>query len=368
MGDLKLPENIEVHGKSLRIKFWWNGQLRKVSLRLPPTPSNIRIAERKLAQVEAEIISGAFDFIVHFPRSKLAREQEALNRKLTLQELYERWIAGKRANRPSTLRNYEGHYRRNIAPWFAESTVDALKLADLKIWQATLATTISRHAANKARVIFYDLAGFAVLEGQASTNPLDRLPALRVTPKPIEALTDEECSRIIDHAGGVDRALIRFALLTGMRLGELFALRTEDIDIAAQQVWVRRSRSAENGETGTKTHRERRVDLVADAVQIARAIQGQTWVFEVRQKPIPAPTFNNRWHRLLALAGVPYRHPYVMRHTYASKLISAGLPPAYIATQLGHSVSMLLSTYARWLPNRRPNLEAALNLGPSVGQ
>lgn len=46
---------------------------------------------------------------------------------------------------------------------------------------------------------------------------------------------------------------------------------------------------------------------------------------------------------------IRYRPPYNCRHTYATICVMSGMNPAFIAQQLGHSVQMLLSTYARWL-------------------
>ncbi|MNJ24871.1 hypothetical protein D3C77_193000 [compost metagenome] len=43
------------------------------------------------------------------------------------------------------------------------------------------------------------------------------------------------------------------------------------------------------------------------------------------------------------------RWQYNCRHTYATMCLMAGMNPAFIANQLGHSVQMLLSTYARWI-------------------
>lgn len=43
------------------------------------------------------------------------------------------------------------------------------------------------------------------------------------------------------------------------------------------------------------------------------------------------------------------RRQYNCRHTYATMCLMAGMNPAFIANQLGHSVQMLLSTYARWI-------------------
>ncbi|MDC7826439.1 tyrosine-type recombinase/integrase [Pseudomonas sp. BLCC-B13] len=47
--------------------------------------------------------------------------------------------------------------------------------------------------------------------------------------------------------------------------------------------------------------------------------------------------------------GIRVRRQYDARHTYATMCLMAGMNPAFIANQLGHSVQMLLSTYAKWL-------------------
>lgn len=58
---------------------------------------------------------------------------------------------------------------------------------------------------------------------------------------------------------------------------------------------------------------------------------------------------HNQWGPALQALAMPYRPPYNCRHTYATICIMSGMNPAFIAQQLGHSVQMLLSTYARWL-------------------
>lgn len=57
--------------------------------------------------------------------------------------------------------------------------------------------------------------------------------------------------------------------------------------------------------------------------------------------PIPAPPLNG----LRCLIAPPYN----CRHTYATICLKSNLNPAFIAQQLGHSVQMLLTVYARWL-------------------
>ena len=57
-------------------------------------------------------------------------------------------------------------------------------------------------------------------------------------------------------------------------------------------------------------------------------------------------------HRVLEAAGLPSFRVYDLRHTYASLLLSAGVPLLYVAQQLGHAKPMItLKYYARWIPS-----------------
>lgn len=55
------------------------------------------------------------------------------------------------------------------------------------------------------------------------------------------------------------------------------------------------------------------------------------------------------WLSALRESGMRYRRMYDTRHTYAKMCLMSGMNPAFIAAQLGHSVQVLLSTYAKWI-------------------
>jgi integrase len=57
------------------------------------------------------------------------------------------------------------------------------------------------------------------------------------------------------------------------------------------------------------------------------------------------------WHPTLKRLGIRRRRAYCTRHTYCTIALMAGIKPAYIAAQAGHSIKMLLDVYARWLPD-----------------
>lgn len=118
----------------------------------------------------------------------------------------------------------------------------------------------------------------AVFYRYAETNPVRELPpAQRPRPERKEAayFENDELPRLFSHLRDQPyRSLCLIALKTGMRQGELFALRWCDVDLEEAVVRVRRSRTS--GTLGTPKNRERRdVDLISDVVAEFARLQGE---------------------------------------------------------------------------------------------
>lgn len=112
-----------------------------------------------------------------------------------------------------------------------------------------------------------------------------------------------------------------FAFFTGMRLQEIIALRWDAVDLQKRQ--------AGN-----------------------RSIKEFPYVFppsKMGQYVRQTSDLHKQWGPALEKLETRYRPPYNCRHTYATICTMSGMNPAFIAQQLGHSVQMLISTYARWL-------------------
>ena len=62
-----------------------------------------------------------------------------------------------------------------------------------------------------------------------------------------------------------------------------------------------------------------------------------------------ASVTDKHFQEALSKLKIRVRRQYNCRHSYATMCLMAGMNPAFIANQLGHSVQMLLSTYAKWL-------------------
>jgi integrase len=173
--------------------------------------------------------------------------------------------------------------------------------------------------------------------------------------------------------------LVSFATLTGLRQGELFALRRDDLDLAHGVVRVERSARA-GSFAKTKSGRKRKVDLGPTAIELA-AEQLAKRDGGPLDLVFPSPTgamwrkdnFMARVFRPAArraeLDGLTFHD---LRHTYASLMIAAGASPHVIADQLGHrDARLVLQRYGHLYPgaSRQAAIDLDLYLrAASVGQ
>ncbi|MCY1445081.1 putative defective protein IntQ [compost metagenome] len=151
-----------------------------------------------------------------------------------------------------------------------------------------------------------------------------------------------------------------------MRLSEALALRWDEIDLDKRVAHVCRTVALGKIVERTKTGKDRYVLLnerALHALDFARKYAERRAQGDGRLKAFPycfppsksaeyvqqTSDLHKQWGPAVKALGIRYRPPYNARHTYATICLMAGMTPAFIAQQLGHSVQMLLTTYAHWL-------------------
>jgi integrase len=213
----------------------------------------------------------------------------------------------------------------------------------------------------------------AVRDGLVSSNAASAAPMPyrrgTLTPKH-EALSEVQLGKVLAVIGS-HRAgpLVRFALATGMRQGELLGLRLENTDVVGKVVHVRGSLSKSLDGTydlsdSTKTERSRRTvplgQIAVDALRaesVARATEklaaGRVWADNglVFSSPIGTPlqprNVLRAWHEICDAAGIERRAFHHLRHSAATFLLTGGLPLEAVSKLLGHSsIAITSSTYA----------------------
>lgn len=146
--------------------------------------------------------------------------------------------------------------------------------------------------------------------------------------------------------------LVYFALLFGCGFrpsGEVLALTWDDYDGAT--ISVNKTISRRKLKSTTKTYMARRV-VVPDWIKpildnhTTRFAGGHIFLNSLGTFYRDSDKFNAAWLKAHELGSIPYRIPYVCRHTRAAELLSTGVEPMEAAKQLGHSLEMFNRTYS----------------------
>lgn len=173
----------------------------------------------------------------------------------------------------------------------------------------------------------------------------------------VEPFSSAEVEAILAQISGPFLNLMVFWFWTGLRTGELIALRWSDVDWNSGHIYVRRALSRGHLKL-PKFDKKRWVKLHEPATkaleeQFRFSDAGEGWIFP---NPFTGKMWANeskirsRFKKAVESAGVRYRRPYNCRHTYASVMLSAGENPLYVAEQMGHKDwSMLIKVYGRWI-------------------
>ncbi len=154
-----------------------------------------------------------------------------------------------------------------------------------------------------------------------------------------------------------DALIVSILAYSGLRPGELRALRWADV--RENTILVQRAANPDGSPKATKNKRHRSVRLLSPLAQDLREYQlaigrpppDKLLLRDGQEKPWDKNAWqswrSDRWAPACRAAGLsPVPRPYDLRHSFASLLLAEGRQPLYVARQLGHSLAVLLETYA----------------------
>lgn len=293
-----------------------------------------------------------------------------------LRDYLDRWLRdyAELHLKPTTAASYRRLIRLYVAP-----KLGAVPLADLSApavqgWLAEMQrSSLSPRTVAYARAVLRAALQEAVRLGLIPSNPVDRVRPPRQAPKQVSAFTPEEVLRLQDAARGHRlEALILTAWQTGLRLGEILALRWEDVDLEGMTIRVGKSLADLGGGRiiVQEPKTERGIRTVAITPQVVTALKahrarqaeerlaaGERWqdrglVFCAQNgKPLVPRNVMRAYYTIRDKAGLPRHGFHSLRHTNATLAKLAGIDVTEIATNLGHtSPSFTARTYAHVLP------------------
>lgn len=221
-----------------------------------------------------------------------------------------------------------------------------------------------RSTANRTLTILKAALNHAFQEGHvASDEPWRKVKPFReVDAAVIHFLSDDECRRLVNACTADFRNMVRAALLTGCRYGELTRLCAADFGAEAGTITVRESKAGKSRHVAlTDEGRQLFAALIAGKARrdlIFLREDGEPWGASHQQRPLESACARAKIE--------PAATFHILRHTYASALAMRGVPMGVIAAQLGHAdTRMTEKHYAHLAPNYvADTVRAAL---PSLG-
>lgn len=360
--------------------FTWQGVRRRETLDIPATAANIKYAARLRAEVQNAIERGTFDYGKFFPGSVLAEKQTpATIHPTTVGELMDAYLDRARQGKtlsPSSIACYARWTAARIKPAWGSTPLAELSTPALRAWIAKMAQELAPKSVRSCVGVLSVVLNEASTDSIIPSNPLAPIKVQALLPKKrktqeardkIDPFNGSEIAAILAAATSTqERAMIQFAFSTGVRIGELIALKWDNIGIKTMTVRIEDNVvSSETGtvEKDTKTEgAERDIPLIPsalDAIEQMRPISqlSSRYVFthpKSKGRWSGEHQYRKRWQIILRRAGVRYRNPYQTRHTFASTLLMNGELELLVAKLLGHtSVEMIRRHYGKWV--RQPD-------------
>ena len=347
------------------------------------------------AKTKREAMQKGKDFIDSLSRA--ANDDE----KLTVGNWIRNWLENyaKPNVRPRTYEKYSSTLKAYILPTFENVLLGELTAADLQKHLNRLLETgradgtgLSSSTVRGTRRYLSMCIDDAVKSGLVSSNVVRLTKAPKLSKKEIAVLSKEEIARLIDTAKEIKNPfmsvvmpqIISLTVHTGMRQGEVFGLKWDDIDFEKSCLFIRRSLAHVIGKGAVfqapKTKNSiRRILLMSEDVKNLHAYKkwqenysedlgdlfsGHNLVFTSPfGEPISPTNFSRRYFKpLLKKCNISSEFTFHgLRHTHATLLLRQGVNPKIVQERLGHSsIKVTMDTYSHVLPDMQRQAVDAL--------
>lgn len=364
MGSKQQFEGVYAREASILVSFNWEGRRHRERLAIPPTVANQRAAARLRNDIVKAVEIGKFtidDFAEHFPASPYLKKAGGPV-SATVEVVAETWltIAGQELAE-TTLKEYRNTVTKHFLATFGQRQIASITYEELALHIAAKKIK-SGKTFNNVMTPIRGLFAYALKTRKVPvdiTREIPTRPNQKAKPDPLEV---HEIELVLDHLRKRpdDHWLnyFEFAFFTGLRPSELIALKWGNIDFRRNKVSVEGAR-VRAVDKDAKTHRSRDVDLQSRALAALTRQKKHTFMAgeHVFNNPATGDRFfdtgspvQDCWRPTLKVVGLRDRDAKQTRHSFATMCLHAGMNPAYVARQMGHTdTRMFFEVYSKWI-------------------
>lgn len=230
------------------------------------------------------------------------------------------------------------------------------KLSELTPWHLEQFKKARKEEGKAPGTINLDLAVLKALLtkaqewGKLAEHPGKSVKLLKNPQRKTRFLSEEEETRLLIACSSALRRVVQVGLLTGFRRQELASFRPEDVDIERDMISVAAC-YAKNGESRTLPVGPRLKVILREAL----ASQGDAATVLVNEhgRPWGVDTLSVCFRETCELAGIESLGPHVLRHTFASRLVMAGVDLRTVQELMGHKSILMTMRYAHLSPDHK---------------
>jgi integrase len=262
----------------------------------------------------------------------------------------------------STYTSYQNKFSLHILPVIGNIPLDQINVQQLEYLISKMNEKLSASSIRITFRLVKSCLEAAKKRGYIQLNPAEQISLPKVERTQVKALTRQQHALLLSESRKDIKGLpITLALETGMRIGEISALKWRDVDFEQNLIYVCRTKqrisNTSNGksktkliETTPKTQRSKRLIPLTSALKKqllnAKSQSSSQYVVENRGESIEPRTISYRFERMKKTLNLPSLHFHALRHTFATRCIELGVNISTVSALLGHtSTKMTLDIY-----------------------
>jgi site-specific recombinase XerD len=238
---------------------------------------------------------------------------------------------------------------------FGHRVADSITPADISEWFAKMVdergwtpATINRYRAAMSKAF-----KIGIQNGKASSNPARLVPQRKEPAGKIRFLTDEEDARLRKALQTRPHCLpqLDVALHTGMRKGEQFSLTWDQIDFAQKYIHLSVTKNGSDRYVSLNSEALRKLTALRETHACLKLPEDATLFVSRQGKPVSDP---RAWFAAACdEAGIQGVTWHTLRHTFASRLVMAGVDLKTVQELMGHKTIAMTARYAHLSPGHK---------------
>ncbi len=283
------------------------------------------------------------------------------NKPVIFDKFVERYLEYSKGNKKSHTRDitstrallnlFRGQTLQQITSWL----IDKYKAQRQKSI-SRLGRPITKATVNRELACLKHMFTKANEWGLMSSNPAKKVKLFPEKPHKLKVISKVEFQKLYQAASPHFKPILLCAYQTGARRGELTKLRWEDVDLEAGHIYIRESKNNESRPISINA-------TLMDALVKLKKNSSSEYVFTTHEgKPYTSNTaWKRAWMTALKRSGIEKCRFHDLRHSFASRLVMAGVDISTVQELMGHKDINMTKRYSHPTPQHKKEAVERLN-------